>query len=331
MSSAAPGAAWPITFDDVLAARERLRPYLPPTPLRSYPALDAVVGRGIRVFVKHENHNPTNAFKVRNGLSVLGAMPEAERRRGVVAASTGNHGQGVAWAGRLLGAPVTICVPEGNNPEKNDAMRALGARVVEEGRDYDDAVQVAQRLAAERGLLLVHSTNNPFVIAGAATFGLEMLEERPSLGALVLSVGGGSQAVGAMTAARGLGRATRVYGVQAAGAAAGYESWKSGRRVTTPSVATFAEGLATRSAYDLTFEALRAGLAGFVTVTDAQIAEALRVLLRVTHNLVEGAGAAGFAGLLTLADRLEGQEVGIVISGGNLASSTLAQVLDGTL
>lgn len=322
---------WPIAFADVLAARERLRPHLSPTPLRAYPALDAVVGHGIRVFVKHENHNPTNAFKVRNGLSVLAAMPDDQRRRGVVAASTGNHGQGVAWAGRLLGAPVTICVPAGNNPEKNDAMRALGAGIVEEGRDYDDAVQVAERLARERGLVLVHSTNNPLVIAGAATFGLEMLEERPTLTALVLSVGGGSQAVGAMTAVRGLGRATKVYGVQAAGAAAGYDSWKSGRRVTSPGVDTFAEGLATRSAYDLTFDALRSGLADFVTVTDAEIAEALRVLLRVTHNLVEGAGAAGLAGLLKLADRLEGQEVGIVISGGNIASSTLARVLDGSL
>jgi len=323
--------AWPIAFEDVLAARERLRPHLPPTPLRSYTSLDLAVGRGIRVFVKHENHNPTNAFKARNGLSVLSAMKKEERRRGVIAASTGNHGQGVAWAGRLLGVPVTICVPVGNNPEKNDAMRALGAVVVEEGRDYDEAVGVAARLAQERGLRIVHSTNDPAVIAGAATFALEILEERPKLEALVLAVGGGSQAVGAMTAVRGLGRATKVYGVQAAGASAGYDSWKAGRRLTNPQVTTFAEGLATRSAYEMTFDALREGLADFVTVTDAEIAEALRVLLRVTHNLVEGAGAAGLAGLMKLRDALAGQEVGIVISGGNIAAATLARVLDGSI
>jgi threonine dehydratase len=180
--------AWPVSFEDVLAARERLRPHLSPTPLRSYPQLDAAVGHGIRVFVKHENHNPTNAFKARNALASLSLLDPDARARGVVAASTGNHGQGVAWAGRLLGAPVTICVPVGNNPEKNEAIRALGAVLVEEGRDYDEAVLVSQRLVRERGAVLVHSTNDRGVIAGAGTLGLELLEQRASLGAIVMAV-----------------------------------------------------------------------------------------------------------------------------------------------
>ncbi|MGH7718754.1 MAG: threonine ammonia-lyase, partial [Gemmatimonadaceae bacterium] len=204
---------YPISFQDALAARSRISPFLARTPLRAYRQLDAIVGEGIRVFVKHENHQPTNAFKVRNGLSALTLLTEEERRSGVIAASTGNHGQGVAYAGSLLGAPVTICVPVGNNPEKNEAMRALGAEVVEEGADYDESVAVSERLARERGLTLVHSTNNRAVIAGAATMTLEIMEDAPELDALVIAVGGGSQAVGALTVVRELRPATRVYAV----------------------------------------------------------------------------------------------------------------------
>jgi threonine dehydratase len=324
-------AAWPVSFEEVLAARERLRPYLAPTPLRSYPALDAEVGHGIRVLVKHENHHPTNAFKVRNGLAALSLLGDDDRRRGVASASTGNHGQGVAWAGRMLGVPVTICVPVGNNPEKNAAMRALGATVVESGRDYDEALEAVDRLCRERGLTLVHSTNDRGVIAGAATLALEALEEHPSLEAFVLAVGGGSQAVGAMTAARGLGRSVEVFGVQSEGAPAIYESWRRGEMVRTDAIRTFAEGLATRSPYALTFDALREGLAGFVAVSDAELAEAVRMLLRITHNLVEGAGAAGLAGLLRLRERLAGREVGIAISGGNIDAATLRRILSGEL
>src|SRR5207245_263015 len=159
---------WPITFADVLAARDRIRPHLAPTPLRSYAALDAAVGGAIRVLVKHENHCPTGAFKARNGLAVMTSLSAEERRRGVVAATRGNHGAGLAWAGQIVGVPVTVCVPRGNNPEKNEAMRGFGAELVEEGRDYDEAVEVADRLVRERGLRLVHSSNEPQVLAGAA-------------------------------------------------------------------------------------------------------------------------------------------------------------------
>lgn len=314
---------WPITFEDVQAARARIRPYLPPTPLRSYATLDAAVGHGIHVLVKHENHQPTGAFKVRNAVSVLAAMPEEARRRGVVAATRGNHGLGLAWAGAALGAPVVVCVPRDNNPEKNEAMRGLGATLIEEGRDYDEAVTVADRLVIERGLTLVHSTNHPQVIAGAATLTLEMLEERPEIEALVFAVGGGSQAVGAMTVARALQPGLPVYAVQAEGAAAIHDSWHAGRPIPRAEARTFADGLATRGVYELTFQPLREGLAGFVTVSDAELAEALRLLLRTTHSLVEGAGAAGLAGLMRLEDALAGKTVGIVLSGGNIDEATL--------
>ena len=323
--------AWPVSIDDVRAARQRLSPYLTATPLREYPRLAELAGGGMRVFVKHENHQPTNSFKIRNGLSFMTTLGAEERRRGVVAASTGNHGQGIAYGGTLLGVSTTICVPAGNNPDKNAAMRALGATVVEEGRDYDEAVGVMQRIASREGRVIAHSTNDPLIVAGAGTMTLEILEQQPDLEALVIAVGGGSQAVGAMTVASALAPGLEVYGVQAAGASAIHDSWHARQRLTRPRADTFAEGVATRSTYDVTFPALQEGLDGFVTVTDAEIADALRTIVSLTHNLVEGAGAMGFAALPRLRDRLAGKRVGIIFCGGNIDVVTLRRVLAGEI
>jgi threonine dehydratase len=368
---------WPVSIDEILSARERLRPHLAATPLRHYPALDNAVGRGIRVLVKHENFQPTGAFKVRNAVSALtlllqeragfapasaagglggaaqhgyeqraaeragftpasaagglGGVTQHPPERGVVAATRGNHGLGLAWAGRRLGVAVTVCVPEGNNPEKNAAIRALGARLVEEGRDYDESVAVADRLVAGEGLHLVHSTNDRAVVAGAGTLTLEMLEEEPAIEALVCAVGGGSQAVGGLTVARARPSGTAVYGVQAAGASAIHDAWHLGRPVFLPSADTFADGLAPRGTYPFTFGALREGLAGFVSVTDARIADAVRLLLSTTHTLVEGAGAAGLAGLFALREQLAGRTVGIVLSGANIEAAVLRRILNNQL
>lgn len=328
MTAAATFAPWPLSLDDVRAAHARIAPYMQPSPLYNYPLLDEAVGHGIQVLVKHENFNPTNSFKVRNGLSFMTALPEDQRARGVVAATRGNHGLGIAFAGRAFGVRTVICVPVGNNPDKNAGMRALGARVIEEGRDYDESVQVAYRLVAEEGMALAHSTNDATVLAGAATLSLEMFQQAGRLDAVVAVVGGGSQAVGALTIARALSPDTKVYAVQAAGASAAHDSWHAGERRTTERADTFADGLATRGAYDLTFPTLQAGLAGFVTVTDAELAEALRLLLSTTHSLVEGAGAGGLAGLRRLAPQLAGQRVGIIISGGNIDEATLRRIVN---
>ena len=318
---------WPVAIADVLQARERIRGTLPPTALRRYAPLEEEVGYAIRLFVKHENHQPTQAFKARNALAALTSLSEEEKKKGVVGASRGNHGQGLAWAGQMLGVPVAICVPRGNNPEKNEAMRGFGAEVIEQGDDYDAAVLVADRLVRERGMTLVHSTNHKQVIAGAGTLALEMLEQEPSLEVLVLSVGGGSQAVGAMTVARAMRPELRVFGVQAERAAAIHDSWHKGRPLTGYTANTFADGVATRAVYELTFPALREGLAGFVKVSEAAIADAVRLLLRTTHNLAEGAGATGLAGLLALRETLAGKSVGICISGGNIDQETLRRVV----
>ncbi len=326
----APRVEHPITWADVERARARIAPYLEPSPLRHYAELDAAVGA--HVLVKHENHLPTNAFKARNALSFMTALPADQRARGVIAATRGNHGAGLAWAGARLGVPVVICVPLGNNAEKNAAIRGHGAELVEAGRDYDEAVEVALRIAAERGLVMAHSTNNADIIAGAATLTAELLEQaQGGIDAIVVSVGGGSQAVGAVVACAARAPHVAVYGVQASAASAIHDSWHAKQRLTTTSATTFADGLATRSTYDLTWPALRDGLAGFVQVDESELAAAVRLFLRTTHNLAEGAGAAGLAGLQKLNPRLAGQRVAVILSGSNIDAPTLRRIVSGEL
>lgn len=321
----------PISLADVEGARERLRTHLPESPALSYPLLDELVGHDVRVWVKHENHLPVSTFKVRNGTSALTALmarDPAAARRGVAAASTGNHGQGLAWAGARLGIPVTICVPEGNNADKNACIVSYGARLVAAGANYDDAIARCNEIVANEALTLIHSTNNADVLAGAATMSLEFIEQVPSLDAVMLSLGGGSQCVGAITVRDGLNMPLEVFAVQSEGARAQHDAWRDGLPRAGQTARTFAEGIATGSTYELTFDALRAGLTDFALVSDSDIAGAVRDLLRVTHNIAEGAGAAGLAGLRALAPRLAGKTVGVVVSGGNLEISGLRQILD---
>ena len=317
----------PITFGDVQAARERIAPYLSATPLRHYPTLDAVVP-GVELFVKHENVQPTGSFKVRNGLSTVTALSAAQRAKGIVGATTGNHGLGLAYAGRQLGVDVTICVPRGNNPEKNSALRAWGATVIEDGADYDEAVATSLHLGETKGLTLCHSTNNPHVLSGAGTMTLEILEQCDDLDVLLIAVGGGSQAVGAITVSQTMRPALRIIGVQAAGAATAHDGWHARAPRKGSRADTFAEGVATRSTYELTFPSLVAGLADFLTVTDAEIAEAVRLILSTTHHLVEGAGAMGVAAAIKLGNALEDQRVGVVFCGGNMDSGVLRRILN---
>jgi threonine dehydratase len=319
---------WPITYADVLQSRERLSPYLVPTPLRTYPLIDELIGGGTSLYIKHENHQPTGSFKVRNGLSFVTSLSADERQRGIVAASTGNHGQGIAYAAARLGVRATVCVPVGNNPEKSAAMRGWGATVIEEGRDYDESVEVMLRVAEREGNVVAHSTNDNRVVAGAATMADEMLQQSGGLDAMVIAVGGGSQAVGALTVARELAPGLTVYGAQAAGAAAIHDSWHARRPMRISRANTFAEGVATRQPYAVTYATLQAGLGGFVTVTDDEIADAIRVILRLTHSVVEGAGALGFAAVLALRSELVGQRVGVIFSGGNIDSKVLRKILN---
>ncbi|HEX2065465.1 MAG TPA: pyridoxal-phosphate dependent enzyme [Candidatus Thermoplasmatota archaeon] len=308
---------------DVLAARRRIAPHLARTALHAYPQLDAHLG--FRGWVKHENHHPVGAFKVRGGVNLLARMPASQREAGVIAASTGNHGQSVAYSARLFGAACTVVVPQAANPAKVAAMEALGARVVAEGDSFDAARRHAAALAEAEGLRYVHSANEPDIIAGVGTLALEMLEDQ-ALDTLIVPVGGGSGAAAACIVAKAVDPAIRVIGVQSAQAPAAYESWRQRRHVEVPS-RTWAEGLATGVPFDLTQAILRQHLDDFVLVDDAEIAAAVRLLLEKTGNLAEGAGAAATAAAVKLRPRLEGRCVGLVLSGGNLAPSQLRDIL----
>jgi threonine dehydratase len=314
----------PITLDDIHAARETVYRTLQPTPLLKHPLLDLETGLDIRV--KHENHNPTGAFKIRGGLNLVARLSPDERR-GVVTASTGNHGQSIAMACQREGVPCIVAVPVGNNPEKNAAMRAFGADVHEVGRDFDEAREYVDRLAAERGLRYVHSANEPHLLAGVATYALEIFEAAPDTDVVLVPIGGGSGACGCTLVRTLTGRTAEVIGIQAAGADAFTRSWRTGTRVVGDKVETFAEGMATRVTFDLTFGILRELLDDIVTLTEEELADGVRLALRATHNLAEGAGAASLAAAVKLRDRLRGKKVVCVMSGGNIDRTTLARIV----
>jgi threonine dehydratase len=315
-----------LALADVLAARRIVYRTLRPTPLLPHALLQAETN--LDLYVKHENHNPTSAFKIRGGLNLIGQLGAAERR-GVITATTGNHGQAIAFACRREGVPCTIVVPEGNNPEKNAAMRALGAEVVETGPDFDSAREYVEAVNRERGLRYVHSANEPLLIAGVATYALEIFDELPDADVLLVPIGGGSGACGCALVRSWIGSRAAVIGVQAAGADAFARSWRTGERVVGERVATFAEGMATRVTFDLPFGILQHRLDDVVTLSEDELAEGVRIALRTTHNLAEGAGAASIAAALKLRDRLRGKKVVCVMSGGNIDAATLARVLGG--
>jgi threonine dehydratase len=316
---------WPTpTLADVLDARLRIAPHLRPTPLREYGPLSELVGA--EVWVKHENVQPTGAFKVRGGVNLVSRLDADERERGVIAASTGNHGQSVAYAARLFGVRATICVPEGANPVKLASMRGLGAEVLVGGRDFDEARERCEELAQEQGLRYVHSGNEPLLVAGVGTETLEVLEEQPRTEVVVVPVGGGSGAAGACVVAKAADPAIRVVGVQSEAAPAAYRSWREGRLVEDR-METFAEGLATRTAFALPQRILREHLDDFVLVGDDEIRAAQATLIESTRSLVEAAGAAPLAAALRLREELAGRRVALVASGGNITREQLLDVL----
>lgn len=318
----------PPTFQDVLKARQVVRRYLPRTPLHLYPALSDLLG--CQVYVKHENHQPVGAFKVRGGVYLVSQLSQDERRRGVIAASTGNHGQSVAYAGRLFGVRAVIGVPEGANPGKVAAMRALGAKVRFHGADFDAARGYVERLAAEEGYRYIHSGDEPHLIAGVGTYALEILEDLPDVETIIVPVGGGSGASGVCTVVKTLNPAIEVVGVQAAAAPAAYKSWKA-KKLVEDKMETFAEGLATRTAFALPQRILWEYLDDFVLLREEELRQAIVLMLEKTHNLAEGAGAASLAAAVKLKERLAGRKVALVLSGGNLSVEKLRWALAGAV
>src|SRR6516164_7938982 len=308
---------------DVLGAGQRIAPYLRPTPLYRYPALDAMTGAQLRV--KHENHQPTGAVKVRGGVNLVSQLGAEERRRGVIAASTGNHGQSVAYAADLFGVRAVICVPGRANPVKVESMRALGAEVVFHGRDFDEAREHCEQQAARHGYRYVHSGNEPALIAGVATYALEILQARPDTEVIVVPVGGDSRAAEACVVAKAVRSSVEVIGVQSEAAPAAYRSWRAGALVED-AAGTCAEGLATRTAFELPQQILRELLDDFVLVSEDALKAATRLMNEKTRNLVEPAGAAALAAVLSTPGRFAGRKVAIVCSGGNISPAQLTEL-----
>lgn len=313
---------------DLIALRNaarHVRQHVPPTPQYAWPRLAERLG--CEVWVKHENHAPTGAFKVRGGLLYVQALRERlPGVRGLVTATRGNHGQSLALAARSAGLPIIIVVPQGNSQEKNAAMRALGAQLIEYGQDFDEARDEAARQAHVHGYESVPAFH-PDLIRGVATYALELLEAVQGLGTVYVPIGMGSGIYGLIQTRDLLGLETEIVGVVSTAADAYAQSFEQGQIVTTATANTFADGIACRLPSVDAFEIIRQGAARIVRVSDDEIANAMRIFHEDTHNTAEGAGAAGLAALIQERDRQQGAKVAVVLSGANIDRLRYAQVL----
>lgn len=314
----------PPTLSDIYAARRTLREYLPRTPLVRSEALSTEFDAN--VYLKREDTLPTGAFKVRGGLTLAAGLDEEFYEPGLIAASTGNHGASVAYAGRESDIPVTIGVPEEANPDKVASMEALGAEVVFHGADFDEAREWVEREAAEEGYRYVHSANEPALVAGVATAGLEVVEDLPEIDIFFSPVGGGSSASGYCLTVGELTDAT-VIGVQSEAADGVYRAWKEGHLEPSENMDTFAEGIATRVPFAGTMNILREHLDDMVLVSDAELRSGIHTMLAEEHVLMEGACATGVAAMRGLREEIVGKTVVFPVSGRNLSLDRLEEVL----
>jgi threonine dehydratase len=314
------------TFEDVVAAREFIAPYLPKTPLIRINAISELLD--CDYYAKLDNLQPVGAFKVRGGVNLVGTASDEERQKGLVSASTGNHGQSIAFAGRLFSTRVIIYAPAENiNEAKMEAIRDLGAEVRFHGRDFDEARQECERVASAEGLRYVHSANEPALIAGVGTIGLEIFEDLPDVDVIISPAGGGSCASGNCIVANELNPNVSVVAVQSDAAPAMWHAWRNHTLEPYPTMLTEHEGLATRVPFELTNKILWELLSDFVLVSDTAINDAIKLLARHGKQIVEGAGAASLAAAIKLSDKLRGQKVVGIISGGNIPLERLAALI----
>ncbi len=313
------------TLRDVYEAKKTIAPYLPRTPLHFSQGLSEYLDA--EVYLKHDEYLPLGAFKARGGVNLLAHLSQEERDRGVITASTGNHGQSIAYACGLFGARALIALPEEANPVKVAAMRALGAELIFHGRNFDEARGYCERLAAEEGYRYAHPANEPLLIAGVATQTLEVVEDLPDVDVIIGPLGGGSGISGACLVAKAVSPDIQVLAVQSEAAPGGYTYWKEGKPVESR-VETFAEGLATKVGYDLPQSILKEHLDDFILVTDDEIRSAMGLLVEKAHTLSEGAGAAATAGAVKSKDKLKGKKVSITVSGANATVPQLIQAFE---
>jgi threonine dehydratase len=315
------------SLEELEQARALVRSAMPTTPQYAWPLLRRRFG--LDVIVKHENHTPIGAFKVRGGLSYVDRLsPGRGELRGVVSATRGNHGQSLAFAAKHFALPVALVVPHGNSVEKNAAMKAYGAELVEHGRDFDDAKERAAEIAQERGYEFVPSFH-PDLVVGVATYALELFQAHSDLDVVYAPIGLGSGICGLIRTRDLLGLRTEIIGVVSDRANAYRLSFDAGRVVPTNSASTFADGIAVRVPDERALVVIRSGVGAIIEVSDDEIASAIRIYHEDTHNLAEGAGAAALAALASDRDRVRGRKAAVILSGGNIDRPVAACVLDG--
>ncbi|MDA0263469.1 MAG: threonine/serine dehydratase [Chloroflexi bacterium] len=312
------------TLRDVYRAKKTIAPHIPRTPIHYSAGLSELLSA--EVYLKHDEYLPLGAFKARGGINLLANLTEEEKRRGLITASSGNHGQSMASACRTFGVKVIIGLPENANPNKVAAMRALGAEILFHGADFDAAKDHCERLALEEGCRFVHPVNDALLIAGVATQALETIEDLPDVEVLMLPFGGGSGVSGACIVAKGIDPSIEVLAVQSEEAPAGYLSWKQGKMVEAK-MNTFAEGVATRSGYELPQTIIRDLLDDFLMVSDEDIHRAIGTLVDKAHTMAEGAGATALAGAIKHPEKVKGKKVAITVSGGNITVDQLRKSL----
>lgn len=324
MATAQPSATVSVTLHDILLAQKTIRPYLAPTPLHRYPSLDSLLGT--ETYIKHENYQPIGAFKVRGGINLMAHLPQASREQGVVTASTGNHGQSIAYAAQQFGVKAMIVVPEGANPVKVDAMRSYGAEVIFHGADFEECKRHCVVLEQEQGVRYINSGDEPLLIAGVGTHTLEIFEEQPDIDVVIVPLGGGSGVAGACVAAKAIRPDCQVIAVQASGAPAGYLTWQA-REARTAPIDTFAGGLATGEPFMMPQRLIWDRLDDFILVDDNEMRQAIMHYLEKAKTLAEPAGAAPLAAALKIREQLQGKKVAIILSGGNISPAELRECL----
>ncbi len=309
----------------VIKARSLISRYLNRTNLTYYSELSRLVG--CEVFVKHENHNPTGSFKIRGALNFFHHVSGEELESGLLVSTRGNHGLAMAWAGRWFHVPCTVVVPEHNNPETNRIIESFGADLIVHGHDFYDAQSYCDELVDTAGYYYVEQGNEPEILNGLGTMGLEIFEDLPEVDVIICPIGGGSGCASLIKVAQAINPKVEIIGVQAERAAAFYESWRKGEWVIIEEADTVADGLAARSVFQLPYVIMKDHISDVVLLSEEEILEGIRLALQVTHNLAEGAGAAPLAAALKIKDRLAGKKVALIMSGGNLDHEHLLQAL----
>ena len=313
-------------LSDFYNARNIVYRYLKPTPLFFNKQFSDEIGA--KIYIKFENHQPINVFKVRGGLVKISHLTEKEKATGVITPSTGNHGQSIAFAARTFGVKSIIYAPENNNPDKTKSMQNLGAEVVLIGKDFDEAREACEERAVKDGLVLVHPANEPYLLHGVGTLGLEIFEDLPEIDLLISPVGGGSSCCSNAIVLKSLNPKIKVIAVQAENAPAVYNSYHAGKMLAHPSANTFADGLATRVPFEFPFKIMQNVIDDVVLVSENELEQAIVRLFDSTHNIAEGAGAASTAAAFRYADMLRGKTVVLLLSGGNITREKFCEILN---